>query len=263
MKLWAISDLHLGHRVNREHLDGIGRAPDDWLILAGDVGETEAHLAMAFATLRERFARLIWVPGNHELWASGGLRGEARYASSVALARSYGVVTPEDPWPVWPGTGAVIVPMFTLYDYTFHPDHVPQDRVLAWAAERGIVCADEYFLSPAPHPGRAAWCAARVAVTEDRLDALPEGCATVLVNHFPLKRAHAWLPRIPRFSPWCGTMRTEDWPGRYRAAAVVYGHLHIRRSFAEAGIAFHEVSLGYPKQWDQGRPMASYLRRVL
>jgi 3',5'-cyclic AMP phosphodiesterase CpdA len=268
MRLLAISDLHLGDPVNRECFDSIGASPDDWLILAGDVGETEAHLALAFGRLRSRFARLIWVPGNHELWTTDGsaaARGEARYQALVALARSFGVITPEDPYPLWPESERPlrIVPLFTLYDYAFRPDELPADKVLAWAAEQGIVCADEYLLHPSPYPDRAAWCAARVAASEARLAALPEHCATVLISHFPLCRAHARLPRVPRFAPWCGTRSTETWPRRFRAREVVYGHLHIRRSFEEDGVQFHEVSLGYPRQWDQRRTVASYLRIIL
>ncbi len=269
MRLLAISDLHLGHPTNRDNLYSIGASPQDWLILAGDVGETEAHLTMAFERLRPRFAKLIWVPGNHELWATdrsgGGLRGAARYEAFVALARSYGVITPEDPYPEWPGGGRPlrIAPLFTLYDYSFRPDHVTADKVLDWAAEEGVLCADEAFLDPTPYPDRAAWSAARVASTEARLAALPETAATILISHFPLRRAHARLPRVPRFAPWCGTRATEDWCRRFRAVAVVYGHLHIRQSFEEDGVRFHEVSLGYPRQWDQQRGMASYLQVIL
>ena len=90
MRLLAISDLHLGDPVNRECFAGIGASPDDWLILAGDVSETEADLALAFGHLRSRFARVIWVPGNHELWTTdstpGAIRGEARSQALVALA---------------------------------------------------------------------------------------------------------------------------------------------------------------------------------
>ncbi len=270
MRLLAISDLHLGHPVNRERFATIGESPDDWLILAGDVGETEAHLALAFAWLRPRFAQVIWVPGNHELWTSDRvqtLRGDEKYQALVALARGFGVLTPEDPYPFWPGTASdrtlAIVPMFLLYDYSFRPDDVAYDQVLAWAGEERISCADEMLLSPHPWPDRASWCAARVALTEARLRELPPDCQTVLINHFPLRQAHARLPRIPRFTPWCGTRATETWPERYRALAVVYGHLHIRREFSENGTRFHEVSLGYPRQWDQTRPVEAYVKVIL
>jgi uncharacterized protein CbrC (UPF0167 family) len=272
MNLLAISDLHLGHYVNRKALDSIKRHPKDWLILAGDVGEMEAELADAFAFLQSRFARLIWVPGNHELWTTDSspgspqaVRGEARYSALVALARSFGVVTPEDPYPIWPGSQRpiVVAPLFLLFDYSFRPDDVSGADVVEWAAAEGIVSADETLLDPAPYSGRVAWCAARVSQTAARLAALPSDYATVLVNHYPLEREHALLPRIPRFAPWCGTRLTEGWHHRFRAVAVVYGHLHVRRKFEHDGVQFHEVSLGYPEQWDQRATINSYIRVIL
>ncbi len=269
MRLLAISDLHLGHAINRKFFSTIGSSRDDWLILAGDVGEEETHLAIAFEYLARRFASLIWVPGNHELWTTSrsphATRGVARYQELVQLARSFGVLTPEDPYVLWPGSDPplYIVPLFTLYDYTFRPDHVPVDQVLAWAAQEHIGCADEYLLHPTPYPDRAAWCAARVAASEARLQSLPQACETILISHFPLLRSHAVLPRVPRFAPWCGTTATEAWPTRFRSRAVVFGHLHVRRSLRHHNINFHEVSLGYPRQWDQSRSIASYLKVVL
>ena len=60
-----------------------------------------AELALAFEILAPRFARLIWVPGNHELWTEprtpGAPRGIERYTALIELARRYNVTTPEDP----------------------------------------------------------------------------------------------------------------------------------------------------------------------
>jgi predicted phosphodiesterase len=272
MNLWAISDLHLGHEANRTALRSVERRPEDWLILAGDVGDSEAHLAAAFKFLRRRFARLIWAPGNHELWVTNGAaaspqaaRGEARYQALVALARSFGVLTPEDPYPIWPGSDPpiVIAPLFILYDYSFRPDEIAIGDVIEWAAADGIMSADELLLDPAPYPDRIAWCASRVAKTAARLDALPAHYASILVNHYPLEQAHAFLPRVPRFAPWCGTRLTSRWHERFRAVAVVYGHLHIPRSFVQDSVHFHEVSLGYPEQWEQRATLDSHFRKIL
>jgi hypothetical protein len=71
----------------------------------------------------------------------------------------------------------------------------------------------------------------------------------VFVNHYPLHRAPTLWLRHPEFAPWCGTERTADWHVRYRAVAVVYGHLHIRRTSWQDGVRFEEVSMGYPAQW--------------
>src|SRR5690606_31870259 len=110
-----------------------------------------------------------------------------------------------------------------------------------------------------------AWCRVRLAVSEARLARAcgEHGLPVVLINHFPLRREHASLPRIPRFAIWCGTRRTESWPERYGARIAVYGHLHIRRTHHLAGVRYEEVSLGYPGQWDPARGIDSYLRPIL
>ena len=55
--------------------------------------------------------------------------------------------------------------------------------------------------------------------------------------------------RYPEFALWCGTEQTADWHVRYRATAVVYGHLHIPQVAWEDGGRFVEASLGYPREW--------------
>jgi 3',5'-cyclic AMP phosphodiesterase CpdA len=269
VKLYAIADLHLRYQVTREMLAALPAFPDDWLILAGDAGETEQHLRYALSLLTRRFAQVFWVPGNHELWTlpahPGEERGEAKYQRLVSLCRDYGVLTPEDPYVLWPGTGprCVLAPLFLLYDYTFRPDEVPQDEAIAWAAEDNLLCSDEVLLHADPYPDKVAWCAARCLAAEPRLaDAARQG-PVVLINHFPLRYDLAVLPRIPRFSIWCGTRRTEDWHLRYNAHAVVYGHLHIRGTYDRDGVRCEEVSLGYPQNYNPDRPLASYLREIL
>jgi predicted phosphodiesterase len=269
MKLFAISDLHVRYAANRQLIEALPPHPDDWLILGGDLGETEEHLQFVLRTLCPRFGQLLWVPGNHELWTVKGdanaLRGEAKYLRMVELCRSFGVLTPEDPYAVWPGEGppSVIAPLFVLYDYSFRPEHIPVERAIEWALEADILATDEMLLDPDPHASRAAWCEARCAYTEARLEALPADSTPVLINHFPLLYEQAWLPRIPRFSIWCGTRRTAEWHKRFRARVVVYGHLHMRSTEWRDGVRFEEVSLGYPRQWSVERQPSHYLREVL
>src|SRR6185295_20091591 len=104
---------------------------------------------------------------------------------------------------------------------------------------------------------------ARCKAAEPRLAAAAREAPLVLINHFPLRYDLAVLPRIPRFSIWCGTRRTEDWHVRFRAHAVVYGHLHIRNTTFRDGVRCEEVSLGYPQNWNPQRTVESYLREIL
>jgi hypothetical protein len=150
-----------------------------------------------------------------------------------------------------------------LFDYSFRPDSVSRERAIEWAAESGVRSADEDLLAADPYPSCDAWCAARVDATEARLQALPPDAKIILAAHFPLRADLAVLPRIPRFSIWCGTTKTEDWHRRFNIEAVVYGHLHLRSTKTIDGVRFEEVSLGYPKQWDQSRGAGYYLRQIL
>ncbi|MCO5970673.1 metallophosphoesterase family protein [Actinoallomurus soli] len=269
-KLLALSDLHVSYSENRTLVEGLRPgSDDDWLLIAGDVGEKLDDITWALDTLRRRFATVVWAPGNHELWTRrddpSELRGEAKYLRIVELCREMGVLTPEDPYPVWRGPGgpAVVAPLFLLYDYTFRPDGVTtQEAALAQAYKEGVVCTDEVLLHPDPYPTREAWCRARLAVTEERLASLDPDLPTVLVNHYPLVREPTRILRYPVFAQWCGTEHTADWHLRFRAAVAVYGHLHIPRTTYHDGVRFEEVSVGYPREW-QKRPAPPALRQIL
>ena len=256
-RLLALSDLHVGYPENRAIVEGLrpGSA-GDWLIVAGDVGETTADIEWALRLLADRFDRVIWVPGNHELWVHGretaAERGVERYRRLIELCRRLGVTTPEDPYPVWAGPGGpvTVAPLFLLYDYSFLPENAPtRPEALAYAYRTGVVCTDEMLLHPDPYDSREAWCWARIEETERRLAERSPSLPTVLVNHWPLVREPTRILRYPQFAQWCGTDRTADWHTRFNAVAVVYGHLHIPRTTWYDGVRFEEVSVGYPREW--------------
>ncbi|GIF05034.1 metallophosphoesterase family protein [Actinoplanes siamensis] len=269
--LYAISDLHVAYQENRAIVEGLRPESDgDWLIVAGDVGEIFADVVWALRLLAGRFAKVIWSPGNHELWTPREdpvqLRGDARYRRLVEAVRELGVVTPEDDYPVWTGVDgpAVVAPLFLLYDYSFRmPGQAGKAQSLARAYEVGVVCTDEMLLHPDPYPAREDWCRARVTATEERLAAIDPALPTVLINHWPLVREPTRILRYPEFAQWCGTDRTADWHVRFRAAVSVYGHLHIPRTTHYDGVRFEEVSVGYPREWRRRGAPPGTLRRIL
>lgn len=256
-RLLATSDLHVRYPDNREIVESLRpRSDGDWLLVAGDVGETVAHIEWALRLLADRFATVVWAPGNHELWSHKedptGLRGAARYGHLVELCRGLGVRTPEDPYLVWDGPGGpvTVAPLFVGYDYTFRPAGArTKEEGLAEAYRTGVVCNDEFLLHPDPYPSRDAWCRARVEESARRLQACDPALPTVLVNHYPLVREPTRILRHPEFAQWCGTVATADWHQRFRARVMVYGHLHIPRTTWHDGVRFEEVSLGYPREW--------------
>ncbi|MFK7929361.1 MAG: metallophosphoesterase [Myxococcota bacterium] len=270
MRLFAISDLHVGHPKNRAALGELPHHPNDWLILGGDIGETVEHLDAAFDCAQERFAKVLWVPGNHELYSTPKdpctLRGVARYEHLVRHCQARGVVTPEDPYIEWPGEGppTIIAPLFLLYDYSFAPDGMNPEQARVWAREAGIVSTDERYLHAEPFASKEAWCAERLQLTRQRLATqVPDGHRLVLINHWPLRRDLIRLFRIPRFTPWCGTTATETWHTELPVDVVVSGHLHMRATDWRDGVRFEEVALGYPRHWRQAQGIAHYVRQIL
>lgn len=269
-RLRAVSDLHISYAENRAFVEELRPDhPGDWLLVAGDVGEKFADIEWALELLSSRFAKVVWAPGNHELWTPPGdpehLRGETRYSELVAMCRRLGVVSPEDPYPVWDGEGgpATIAPLFVLYDYTFRvPQASTKQESLDIAYAAGVVCTDEALLHPDPYPSREAWCAARVTETERRLTERDPDLPTVLVNHYPLVREPTDILWFPEFAQWCGTVRTRDWHLRFGASTMVYGHLHIPRTTFYDGVRFQEVSLGYPREWRRRGPTPNPVRTI-
>ncbi|NEA56351.1 metallophosphoesterase [Streptomyces sp. SID13666] len=270
-KLWGISDLHVAFAENRKIVEGLRPESDtDWLIVAGDVGELTDGIEWALTLLSSRYARVVWAPGNHDLWTPAEdpvqLRGEARYRHLVEMCRSLGVLTSEDPYPVWEGAGgpAVVAPLFVLYDYTFRTDTAAnKEESLAQAYKSGIVCSDEFLLHPDPYPSRDAWCRARLKESERRLRDCDPALPLVLVNHFPLVRQPTRILHYPEFAQWCGTERTADWHRRFTVSAVVYGHLHIPRTAWYDGVRFEEVSVGYPREWNRPGHPRTVPRQIL
>ena len=270
-RLYAVSDLHVSYQENRDLADGLKSHHDgDWLIVAGDVGEIFADVQATLGQLRERFAKVIWVPGNHELWTHPRdpvqARGEDRYRRLVRMCREIDVLTPEDEFAVWEGAGGpiTVAPLFTLYDYSWRaPGTHTKAESLAYAHRTGIVCTDEALLHPDPYPNRESWCAARIVESRRRLEATDPDLPTVLVSHWPLVREPTEVMWYPEFAQWCGTDQTADWHVAHRARVAVYGHLHIPRTTTYDGVRFEEVSLGYPREWQKRDRPPQLLRDVL
>lgn len=244
--LWFTSDLHVTWAANRERVERLQPAdPGDWLLVAGDVAERIDVVVETLATLRRRFARVIWTPGNHELFSrpTDRFKGRARYTRLVELLRAAGVDTPEDPYPVF---GEVTVaPLFTLYDYSFRPAHLAGmsgAEALAAASTARATLDDVLFI--APFVDIPAWSAERVAYSRRRLAQVTG--PTLLVNHWPLVVEPTRRMFRPEMALWCGTTATRSFPQDYHAIGAVHGHLHMPGEIRVDGIAHFDVSLGYP-----------------
>lgn len=241
--LWFASDLHVTWPANRERIARLQPAgPGDWLIAAGDVAERIDVVVDTLAALRRRFARVIWTPGNHELFSrpSDRFKGRARYRRLVELLRDVGVDTPEDEYPVF---GEVTVaPLFTLYDYSFRPPELDAAQALAAANLARATLDDE--LRIAPYVDIPAWSAERVAYSRRRLGDVTG--PTLLANHWPLVVEPTQRLGKPEMALWCGTTATRSFAREFNAIGAVHGHLHMPGEIRVDGIPHLDVSLGYP-----------------
>lgn len=270
-KLLAISDLHVSHPENQKAIAHFRPKTDsDWLILCGNVSEPIDGLDWMLGLLTARFEKLIWVPGNHELWTSPDddirLRREMLYQALLDVCTRHGVLTPEDDYPIWHGkqSPVIVAPLFLLYDYSFGRSVAStKERLLALAHKLRTVCNDEFLLHPHPHATREHWCRARIEQTLTRLLQRDDGMPTVLVNHWPLIEAPTKNLRHRELAIWCGTSATTDWHRRFAAVASVYGHLHIPRTTWRDGVRFEEVSMGYPREWQRWGFGAPQPREIL
>lgn len=187
----------------------------------------------------------------------------ARYEHLVEACRARGVRTPKYPYAVWPSPEGplVVVPAFLLYDSSFREPDLDQSEALRRAHQVGHALIDEYLLHPEPVADVPAWCRERVAITEARLAALSEDFSNVLVSHYPLVEAPTHQMFSPHLALWSGSRLTAQWHRRYPIRTAVYGHLHIPRSTVVDGVAFEEVSFGYPNEHRRHRHL--FAPRVL
>lgn len=73
----------------------------------------------------------------------------------------------------------------------------------------------------------------------------------VLVNHWPLLRIPTRVMTHLKFPHWCNTEMPFDSHTSFGVRVVVYGHLLVPRLTIHGGVQFEEVSVGYPREWQQ------------
>ena len=120
MGVFALSDLHVDYQPNMSYLQQLSEIDytDDTLILAGDVSDNLDRLKIVLTYLRTKFARIFFVPGNHELWVR---RKEcvdpiAKFWRILELCASLGVETSPAKVGGSDNTDSVwIVPLFSWY----------------------------------------------------------------------------------------------------------------------------------------------------
>src|SRR5712675_3292288 len=119
MRVFAVSDVHIDYEVNAKWIANLSVAEyqNDVLILAGDVTDTRRLLDWCLTTLVKRFHKVLFVPGNHDLWVVREDREKnslQKFDDICAVVESSGASMQS-----FCERGVSIIPLLAWYDYSF------------------------------------------------------------------------------------------------------------------------------------------------
>lgn len=240
MRVFAISDLHLDYAANREWLQQLPQHEynDDVLILAGDVSDRLNLLEDAFRALTKRFATVLFVPGNHDLWINRERLPDsfAKLDAVLAATREHGVRT-----DIYREGELAIVPLLGWYDYSFGTadDYLKA----AWADYRNCqwpghddISLTRFFTEQNPSTLSSA---------------LQDAQRIITFSHF-LPRIDVMPGRIPekhrKIYPVLGTTILESQLRELGSRVHVYGHSHVNRHVTIDGVTYINNAFGYPSE---------------
>lgn len=141
-KVWAISDIHLQHRPNEEWIHSLDNAEfqEDVLVVAGNVGDNLNNIQRGLRTLRAKFRRVFYVPGNEDLALNPAEVRLSMFPDSFSKLLSILSTCDDldvDVFPAAIANDLYIVPLFTWYNSQFdhtsrpNPNH-GQDAGCVW-----------------------------------------------------------------------------------------------------------------------------------
>ena len=265
MRVFALSDIHMDHSGNVLWLEKLSSVDytDDVLILAGDISEDLETLRRVLSFLKDKFAHVLFVPGNHELWVRRGecIDSIAKFWHVLDLCASLGVQT--QPTKI---SGAVwIIPLFSWYlkpeegdDSLFTPKEGEDPTLKMWS--------DNYFTKWMTLEENVTAAAFFLRMNEKHLG-----------KHYdtPIITFSHFLPRIDlifsteseatgmattrdpnpsfNFSRVAGSAGLEAQIRRLGSSIHVYGHQHRNRHRLINSVLYVSHCLGYPRERERGQ----------
>lgn len=238
MRVFVISDVHIDYTENMEWLFGLSAYDyqDDILILAGDLTESLTLLRESFNHLVTKFRRVLFVPGNHELWIEKDREGHSlekfEDVCNVAVECDVSI----EPYHVG---NLSIVPLHGWYDFSFAEpdamllDHWMDFRRCKWPEDAKLTDVTEFFLQK----------------NTKHLQTKNE--TVISFSHF-LPRIDLMPPYIPqnyRFVyPVLGCRGLEEQIRELDSKIHIYGHSHVNRHAIIDGIKYINNAFGYPSE---------------
>lgn len=238
MKVFAVSDVHIDYEENRAWLSALSTKDyqKDILILAGDVTDDHQLLEECFDELAGKFLKVLFVPGNHELWVSRNraLTSIEKFHQILSTANKYNIAL--EPYHI---NGLSIVPLLSWYDFSFSTpckklmDTWMDFRACVWPNNLSPLGVTQYFLEMNQ---------VHLKITNQ---------TTISFSHF-LPRIDLmphYIPESYRYLyPVLGTVLLEKQIRQLRPDIHVYGHSHVNRQLTLDGTRYINNAFGYPSE---------------
>jgi predicted phosphodiesterase len=239
MRVFALSDIHIDYEVNANWIANLSIAEyqDAVLILAGDVTDSLRLLDRCLGTLAKRFRKVLFVPGNHELWVIREDREKNSFEKFEDVCRV--VEASGASMEAFREQNVSIISLLAWYDYSFgEPSRELRSMWMDYHACRWPVGLAETDI------------AARFASYNDKHMSRP-GDKVITYSHF--------LPRIdvmPQFIPYAsrllypvlGSAQLDRQVRRLDSSIHVYGHSHVNRQVTIDGVLYINNAFGYPTE---------------
>jgi predicted phosphodiesterase len=236
MRVFALSDVHVDYAENARWIESIScmEYRDDVLILAGDITDKLHLLAWCLDEMVRRFRKVLFVPGNHELWVgrdAGGKTSLQKFHEVCAVVESSGASMQP-----FHAENLSIVPLLGWYDYSFGEPN--EELKSIWM---------DYYACRWPNGFREPEIAAYFgALNLQRL----EGSGKVITfSHF-LPRIDLMPDAVPPSKrllyPVLGSTRLERQLRALAPRIHVYGHSHLNRAVWRDEVLYINNAFGYP-----------------
>ena len=239
MRVFALSDIHIDYSENAKWIANLSVAEyqDDVLILAGDVSATRRLLDWCLSTLAKRFKKVLFVPGNHDLWVVREDRDKnslQKFDDVCAVVASAGASM-----HAFHEQGVSIIPLLGWYDYSFgEPSDDLRSRWMDYHCCRwpsGFTDKDIAAHFTALNDERSSTAGEKVITYSHflpRIDLMPE-----------------YIPSVHRFLyPVLGSVQLERQLRKLKPGIHVYGHSHVNRQVKIDGVSYINNAFGYPTE---------------
>jgi predicted phosphodiesterase len=239
MRIFAISDIHVDFEANARWVASLSTLDyrDDILILAGDISDSLRLLETSLIRLANRFRKVFYVPGNHDLWirADDGMKTSLDKFNQIReVMKNCGVSGTASH-----GETISIVPLLGWYDYSFGK---PSDELNAAWMDFRLCKWPQHFRM---HEVASCFTAMNHPLTR------PANNIVISFSHF-LPRIDIMPHYIPArhriVYPVLGSIALERQIRLLRSDIHVYGHSHVNRRIEIDGITYINNAFGYPSE---------------